>query len=242
MSKIENLNYLLEVYDLHKEYEAPGGSLHILKGLQMKVKPGEMNFLLGRSGSGKSTLLNMVAGLDMPTSGKIIFEGEEITAMSEKKLARVRNRRLGYVFQFYHLLPELTVYENVLLPSMIAGKRDSKWARELLKRVKLLSRQDHYPSELSGGEKQRAAIARALMNRPSLVLCDEPTGNLDRETSESIFSLIQDLNSREGQSFMIVTHDEALAWRYPNVWRVVDGVLVRDTAPGIPERNSAEKK
>ncbi len=237
----KNQNSLLEVYDLHKDYDAPSGRLPILKGLQMKVRAGEMMFLLGRSGSGKSTLLNMIAGLDTPTSGKIIFEGEEITAMSEKKLARVRNRRLGYVFQFYHLLPELTVYENVLLPSLISGKRDDKWAKEMLKRVKLLSRQDHYPSELSGGEKQRAAIARALMNRPSLVLCDEPTGNLDRESAEAIFSLIQDLNSREGQSFIIVTHDEALAWRYPQVWRVVDGVLVRDPAPGTPE-HSQEKQ
>src|SRR5262249_23144880 len=154
-------------------------------------------------------------GLDTPTSGKIIFEGEEITAMNERSLSRVRNRRLGFVFQFYHLLPELTLYENVLLPSLIAGKRDDKWAKELLKRVKLLTRQDHYPSELSGGEQQRAAIARALMNRPSLVLCDEPTGNLDRETSEAILALINDLNQRDGQSFVIVTHDEALAWRYP---------------------------
>ena len=238
MSNENNQNSLLEIYDLHKDYEAPGGNLPILKGLNMKVRAGEMTFILGRSGSGKSTLLNMVAGLDTPTSGKIIFEGEEITAMSEKKLARVRNRRLGYIFQFYHLLPELTVYENVLLPSLIAGKRDDKWAREILKRVKLLSRQDHYPSELSGGEQQRAAIARALMNRPSLVLCDEPTGNLDRETSEAIFALIQDLNAREGQTFVIVTHDEALAWRYPQVWRVVDGVLVKDTAPGITEQSS----
>ncbi len=240
MSNPANFNYLLEVYDLHKDYDAPSGRLPILKGLQMKVKTGEMTFLLGRSGSGKSTLLNMIAGLDTPTSGKIVFEGEEITSMSEKKLARVRNRRLGYVFQFYHLLPELTVYENVLLPSLIAGKRDDKWAHEILKKVKLLSRQDHYPSELSGGEQQRAAIARALMNRPSLVLCDEPTGNLDRETAESILALIHDLNKRDGQSFVIVTHDEALAWRYPHVWRVVDGVLVRDSAPGTPSHSQAE--
>lgn len=243
MGKKENnpaRDYLLEVYDLHKDYDSPGGLLPILKGLNFKVKAGEMNFILGRSGSGKSTLLNMIAGLDSVTSGKIIFEGEELTGMSEKKLSRVRNRRLGYVFQFYHLLPELTVFENVLLPSMIAGKRDDKWAKEILKRVKLLSRSDHYPSELSGGEQQRAAIARALMNRPSLVLCDEPTGNLDRETAESILSLIHDLNQRDGQSFVIVTHDEALAWRYPQVWRVVDGVLVRDSAPGTPQLSPTE--
>ncbi len=226
-----NENFLLSAYDLRKDYEMPTGNLPILKGLQMKVRTGEMMFIIGRSGSGKSTLLHLLAGLDTPTSGKIIFEGDELTAMSERAISRVRNRRLGFVFQFYHLLPELTLYENVLLPSLIAGKKDEKWAKELLKRVKLLSRQDHYPSELSGGEQQRAAIARALMNRPSLVLCDEPTGNLDRETSESILSLINDLNRRDGQSFVIVTHDEALAWRYPKVFRLVDGVLVKDDNP-----------
>ncbi len=232
MNKIENTdNILLAAYDLKKDYDSPAGQLPILKGLQMKIRKGEMIFIIGRSGSGKSTLLHMLAGLDQPTSGKIIFEGEELTDMNERALSRIRNRRLGFVFQFYHLLPELTLYENVLLPSLIAGKPDHKWAKELLKRVKLLSRQDHYPSELSGGEQQRAAIARALMNRPSIVLCDEPTGNLDRETSESILSLINDLNQRDGQSFVIVTHDEALAWRYPKVFRLVDGVLVKDDNP-----------
>ena len=146
----------------------------------------------------------------------------------EKPLARIRNRRIGFVFQFYHLLPELTVYENVLLPQLIAGKRDDKWVKEVLKRVKLLSRQDHYPSELSGGEQQRTAIARALVNRPSLVFCDEPTGNLDAETAESVLSLIVDLNEKEGQSFVIVTHDEALAWRFSKVYRLVDGILLKE--------------
>ncbi len=224
---------LLAAYDLNKEYDIPTGRLPILQGLSFNINKGEMAFILGRSGSGKSTFLQILGGLDQPTSGKIIFEGEELTAMSEKNLARVRNRRLGFVFQFYHLLPELTLYENVLLPSMIAGKRDDKWAKELLKKAKLLSRADHYPSELSGGEQQRAAIARALVNRPSLVLCDEPTGNLDRETAESVLALMNELNRRDGQSFIVVTHDEALAWRYPNVLRLVDGVLVReDNAPG----------
>lgn len=224
-------NFLLAAYDLKKDYESPTGPLPILKGLQMTIKTGDMSFIIGRSGSGKSTLLHLLAGLDTPTAGKIIFEGEELTAMNEKAISRIRNRRLGFVFQFYHLLPELTLYENVLLPSLIAGKRDDNWCKELLKRVKLLSRQDHYPSELSGGEQQRAALARALMNRPSLVLCDEPTGNLDRETSESILFLMNDLNRRDGQAFVIVTHDEVLAWRYPQVFRLVDGVLVKDENP-----------
>ncbi len=219
---------LLQVFDLKKDYDSPAGLLPVLKGVHFTLNRNEMVFMIGRSGSGKSTLLHLMGGLDQPTSGKMIFEGEEVTSMNERHLARIRNRRIGLVFQFYHLLPELTLYENVLLPSLIAGKRDDKWAKELLKRVKLLSRQDHYPSELSGGEQQRAAIARALINRPSMVLCDEPTGNLDRENAESILSLLGDLNRREGQSFVIVTHDEALAWRYENVFRLVDGILRRE--------------
>jgi lipoprotein-releasing system ATP-binding protein len=225
---------LLKVYDLKKHYDAPSGVLSILKGVNFTMKSGEMTFIMGRSGSGKSTFMHILGGLDAPSAGKIMFEGDDLAEMSEKNLSRVRNRRIGYVFQFYYLLPELTLFENVMLPSLIAGKRDDKWTRELLKRVKLLSRQDHYPSELSGGEQQRAAIARALVNRPSLVMCDEPTGNLDRENAESILSLLNDLNQREGQAFMIVTHDEALAWRYPNVYRLVDGILLREDQGRIP--------
>lgn len=220
----------LQVYDLKKDYDSPAGLLPILKGVHFSIEPGQMAFIIGRSGSGKSTLLHLLGGLDQPTSGRIIFEGQDIISLSEKKMARVRNRRIGYVFQSYHLLPELTVYENVHLPAIIAGKRNDKWVKEILRRVKLVSRQDHYPSELSGGEQQRVAIARALMNRPSLVLCDEPMGNLDRETAESVLSLMTDLNQREGQSFLIVTHDEALAWRYNHVYRLVDGVLLREDA------------
>ena len=219
---------LLEAYDLKKDYDSPGGRLPVLKGIHFALGRGEMAFVVGRSGSGKSTFLHLLGGLDQPTSGKILFEGQDITAMNEKNLAQIRNRRVGLVFQFYHLLPELTLYENVLLPALIAGRRDDKWVKEILKRVKLLSRQDHYPSELSGGEQQRAAIARALVNHPSMVLCDEPTGNLDEENAEGILSLINDLNQHEGQSFLIVTHDEALAWRYQKVLRLVDGVLLHE--------------
>ena len=219
---------LLEAYDLKKDYDSPAGRLPVLKGIHFGLAAGEMAFIIGRSGSGKSTFLQLFGGLDQPTSGKIMFEGQELTAMSEKTLARIRNRCLGLVFQFYHLLPELTLYENVLLPTMIRGERDDKWVKEVLKRVKLLSRQDHYPSELSGGEQQRAAIARALVNHPSIVLCDEPTGNLDEENAEGILSLLNDLNREEGQSFLIVTHDEALAWRYQKVYRLVDGILLHE--------------
>lgn len=224
----DNDKEFLRVYDLIKEYESPSGILPVLRGLSFSLDQGELCFIIGRSGSGKSTLLHLMGGLDQPTAGKIIFEGEDLVDKKEKQLARLRNRRIGFVFQQYHLLPELTLYENVHLPALIAGKRNDKWVREILKRVKLLSRQDHYPSELSGGEQQRAAIARALVNRPSVVFCDEPTGNLDRETAESVLQLVTDLNQHEGQAFVIVTHDEALAWRYNNVYRLVDGVLVRE--------------
>ncbi len=222
-------NTLITTYDLKKDYVMPATRVEVLKGVYFTLRPAEMAFIVGRSGSGKSTLMHLLGGLDTPASGKIIFEGQDITAMNERNLARIRNRRVGFVFQFYHLLPELTLYENVLLPTIIAGRRDDKWVKEVLRRVKLLSRLEHYPSELSGGEKQRAAIARALANRPSLVLCDEPTGNLDEETAESVFSLITELNQKHGQAFVIVTHDEALAWRYPQVYRLVDGVLLKDT-------------
>lgn len=219
---------LLRVYDLKKDFDSPNGILPVLKNVHFSVNPGEMTFIIGRSGSGKSTLLHILGGLDQPSSGRVIFEGEDLSALSEKNLSRIRNKHVGFVFQQFHLLPELTLYENVHLPALIAGKRNDKWVKEILKRVKLVSRQDHYPSELSGGEQQRAAIARALVNRPSVVFCDEPTGNLDRETAESIWSLLNDLNQHEGQAFVIVTHDEALAWRYNNVYRLVDGVLLRE--------------
>lgn len=225
---------MLHAYDLYKDYETPSGVLHVLRGLNFTMQQGELAFIIGRSGSGKSTFLHLLGGLDQPTAGKIIFEGEDLTEQSEKHLARVRNRRVGFVFQQYHLLPELTLYENVHLPALIAGKRNDKWVKEILKRVKLLSRQDHFPSELSGGEQQRAAIARALVNHPSIVFCDEPTGNLDRETAETTLSLIMDLNRREGQAFVIVTHDEALAWQYRNVYRLIDGVLLRENPGQIP--------
>lgn len=227
MSKQNTAGPILAAFDLHKDYTTPAGNLPVLKGVNFSLEAGQMSFVVGRSGSGKSTLMHLLGCLDTPTSGKILFENEDVTAVSEKQRARLRNRRLGFVFQFYHLLPELTLYENVILPGIIAGNPNQAWAKEILRRVKLLSRQHHYPSELSGGEQQRAAIARALVNRPSVVLCDEPTGNLDEETAESVWSLLCDLNKQEGQAFIVVTHDEALAWRYDSVYRLVDGVLLR---------------
>ncbi len=222
---------ILQTIALRKEYQSPSGPLEVLKGIDWSINAGDMHFIIGRSGSGKSTLLHLLGCLDQPTAGEILFEGQDVTRLWDGKRSRLRNRRVGFVFQFYHLLPELTLYENVLLPSMIAGKRQDAWAKELLRRVKLLGRMHHYPKELSGGEQQRAAIARALVNRPSIVLCDEPTGNLDQETAESVSQLLFDLNREEGQSFVVVTHDEALAWRGHSVFRLVEGVLSRPDLP-----------
>ena len=226
---------LFELIDLKKDYVSGESELPVLRGVNLTLDRRQISFVIGRSGSGKSTLLHLLGGLDQPTSGSVIFEGQNISEMDDDKLSKIRNRKIGFVFLFYHLLPELTLYENVMLPSLIHGKEDKVWVRELLKRVKLLSRQHHLPAELSGGEKQRAAIARALVNHPSVLLCDEPTGNLDSETADSVFTLLEDLNRSEGLALVIVTHDESLAWRYPNVFRMQDGLLhtaVRGNAGG----------
>jgi len=217
---------LLSAFDVRRDYETPAGTLEILRSVQLIVRKGEMVFITGKSGCGKSTLLHILGGLDRATDGKIFFEGKDMTEMSETELARLRSRQVGFVFQFYHLLPELTVYENVLLPTLIAGKPNKPWVKEVLKRVRLWNRRTHYPSELSGGEQQRVAIARALVNHPSVVLCDEPTGNLDPETAGQVMDLLNELNQQEGQAFLIVTHDEEMASRYPRSYRMQDGVLV----------------
>ena len=228
MSKKANSGPVLAAYDVRKDFKTPGGALPVLKGVHFSLEPAQMSFIIGRSGSGKSTLLHLLGCLDTVSSGKILFEGEDVSLMNEGRRTKTRNLRVGFVFQFYHLLPELTLYENVVLPSLIAGKRNDAWVNELLKRVGLLGRERHYPAELSGGEQQRAAIARSLVNRPSVVFCDEPTGNLDEETAESVFSLLCELNRQEGISFVVVTHDEALAWRGEYVFRLVDGILLRE--------------
>jgi len=232
---------LLEAVDVRKEFDTEWENLAVLRGVSFKITKGPMHFIVGRSGSGKSTLLQLLGGLDRPTDGKIFFEGQDLTKLSDAKISRLRNHRIGFVFQFYHLLPELTLYENVVLPSMMYGKPDHQWVREILARVGLLTRKHHYPSQLSGGEKQRTAIARALVNRPSIVLCDEPMGNLDTETAESVFSLMEDLNKKDGISFVVVTHDETLALKHHHVYRMQDGVLVKQDSPGRDKPASTAK-
>ncbi len=224
MSRVAPLLY--EVKNLSKEYDTPGGALPILKSVNLEVHSGDLIFILGRSGCGKSTLLQLMGGLDQPTSGALYFEQDDFLALSESKRSQLRNEKIGFVFQFYHLLPELTVYENVILPALVAGRKNEHWANEVLKKVELSSRRYHFPAELSGGEQQRVALARALMNQPKLVLCDEPTGNLDSETAAKVFQLILELNEKEGQTFIIATHDEKLAFQHKKVYRLEGGVLM----------------
>ena len=216
---------MLKVTNLEKNYErAGGGILRILKGISFEIQKGELTFLVGRSGTGKSTLLHLLGGLDRPNGGQIEFEGKNLAELKEHSLAEYRNQKIGFIFQFYHLLPELSVKENVELPVIIGGKRHSKRSEQLLKRVGLWNRKDHLPNELSGGEQQRVAIARALMNEPELILGDEPTGNLDDETANTIHQLIFELN-REGQTFCIVTHEESFAQKGNRIFRLHDGLL-----------------
>lgn len=225
MNNSEAKPILYEVKNVSKVYDSPGGTLPILKSVSLNIHEGELVFIIGRSGCGKSTLLHLMGGLDLPTSGQLFFEDEDFLKLSERKKTKIRNKKIGFVFQAYHLLPELTVFENVLLPTLISGRKDEAWAIEVLKKVGLHGRRYHFPAELSGGEQQRVALGRALVNRPKLVLCDEPTGNLDTHTAEIMYKMILDLNKSEGQAFVIVTHDENLAFKHKNVYRLENGVL-----------------
>ena len=186
-----------------------------------------MTFILGPSGSGKSTLIHILGGLDNPTAGRVYIENKALDSLSEKKLAVFRNEKVGFVFQFYHLLPELTVWENIIIPGLIARKKHFKKADELLAIVGLSERKNHLPQQLSGGELQRAAIARALINEPDIVFCDEPTGNLDEGNSSIIYNLIDGLNKSKKQTFCIVTHEESLVKDRENVYRLYDGILTK---------------
>lgn len=219
---------LLQCKDLCKTYHE--GKLHtdVLRNVTFDMQPGEMMAIVGSSGSGKSTLLHLLGGLDSPTSGEVIFKGQSLNEMSSTAKAELRNRELGFIYQFHHLLPDFSALENVMMPLLIGGKKgedaQSK-AMDMLTAVGLAKRSHHRPSELSGGERQRVAIARALVNNPSLVLADEPTGNLDMRTADSIFDLLGELNVRQGTAFLVVTHDLALAKRLNRQLEMRDGQL-----------------
>jgi len=211
--------------------------LPVLKGVDLDIEPGEILAVVGPSGAGKSTLLHLLGALDAPSEGSVIYRGQDLSIMPSAELARWRNEKVGFVFQFYHLFPDLSAHENVLIPAMVAygpfayaARRAElhERAKDLLDRVGLGDRLEHRPSQLSGGEQQRVAIARALLLQPELLLCDEPTGNLDRKTGEAILEILFELKESDGQTYVIVTHDERLADRADRLVRMVDGRVVEE--------------
>lgn len=222
-------NAVLSCRNLSKRYDEGPESVVVLDGLELELFPGERVAIVGSSGSGKSTLLNMLGGLDTPSEGSVWLAGEQLSALSETARGLLRNRALGFVYQFHHLLAEFTALENACMPLLI-GKTPIPEARErataLLQRVGLGHRLDHKPAELSGGERQRVAIARALVNRPGLVLLDEPTGNLDQHTAEGIQELMRELSQDSNTAFLVVTHDMQLARQMDRVLSLQDGKLV----------------
>jgi lipoprotein-releasing system ATP-binding protein len=222
---------LVAVKDVWKKFIHEGNEVVILRGIDLVIEEGEMLAVVGPSGAGKSTLLHILGTLDLPTKGTIAFEGKDVTRYSASQLASFRNQRLGFVFQFHHLLPEFTAVENVMMPGLIRGQSQralEKRAKELLDEVGLSHRIRHRPGELSGGEQQRVALARALIMEPKLILADEPTGNLDSKTSEAIHKLFIDLNQRRGTTFLIVTHSRDLADRMARTVTMRDGRIEND--------------
>ena len=220
---------VLECRNLAKSYSEGPAEVQVLQGVELLLKPGERVAIVGSSGSGKTTLLNMLGGLDTPSSGSVWLAGEELSALSEKKRGLLRNRALGFVYQFHHLLAEFNALENVCMPLLISSMpvpEARQRAESLLTRVGLGSRMQHKPAELSGGERQRVAIARALVNQPKLVLLDEPTGNLDRTTAQTIQELILELSISLGTAFLVVTHDPALAQQMDRILTLEEGRLV----------------
>ena len=202
-----------------------------LRGITLQFRRGEFASIVGPSGSGKSTLLYLLSGLDKPTSGRVEFDGVDLTTLNERALAEFRNRRMGFVFQFHFLLPEFTAVENVAMPLLIAGvnRREAlDKAAELLKRVGLGHRLRHYPSQLSGGEQQRVAIARALVNDPDILFCDEPTGMLDSKNAQALYELLREVNTERGQTILVVTHEREFARRTDRIIQLQDGQVIAD--------------
>lgn len=215
---------MIEIENLTKRF----GNLEVLKGVNLKVEKGEVISIVGPSGAGKTTLLQLIGTLDRPNCGSIRFNGEELTKMNEKRLAKFRNKHIGFVFQFHQLLPEFTALENIIIPALIAGndrKEAEKEAMELLRILGIEERAHHKPAEMSGGENQRVAVARALINHPDVILADEPSGSLDSKNKDELHRLFFDLRDRFGQTFIIVTHDEGLASFTDRTIRMVDGVV-----------------
>jgi lipoprotein-releasing system ATP-binding protein len=218
----------LEVSNLSKQYVTPGGTLTVLSGIQLSLKRGEAAAIMGPSGTGKSTLLYILGGLEYPSSGSVSIRGRNIFDMNPVELAKFRNSEIGFVFQDHCLLPQCSVLENVLLPTLVEASKDSlSRAKSLIEQVGLLSRIDHRPAQLSGGEKQRVAIARALIRNPGLIVCDEPTGNLDEATADAVASQLMDLHHKENNILIVVTHSSRLAERFPIRFELSNARLTR---------------
>ncbi|MDK9718426.1 MAG: ABC transporter ATP-binding protein [Trichlorobacter sp.] len=223
------MSSLLEVTGLCKDYRMGADTVQVLKGIDLEIAPGTTTALIGASGAGKSTLLHILGALDRPSSGRVIYKGQDLFARSDRELADFRSCTIGFVFQFHHLLPEFTALENVMMPALIARKERRQaelQARAILGDVGLEHRLLHRPGELSGGEQQRVAIARALIMEPELLLADEPTGNLDAKTSEAIHELLVKIQKQTGISMIVVTHNERIAARMERVVRLLDGLVV----------------
>ncbi len=222
------MNDILTVKNLYKTYQNGPQKVEVIKGIDLDIPKGNVIIIVGPSGVGKSTLLHLVGGLDQPTSGEVLIDGKDIFQLSDKELAVFRNKNIGFVFQFHHLLPEFTALENVMIPGMMHETNLTeieKGARDLLTEVGLSERLTHKPSQLSGGEQQRVAVARALINKPKLILADEPTGNLDKQNSQALYRLILSLNKKFNQTFLIVTHNEMMAAQASQVIDMEDGKI-----------------
>ncbi|WP_064602918.1 lipoprotein-releasing ABC transporter ATP-binding protein LolD [Photobacterium sp. J15] len=223
-------NSLLVCHGLRKVYREAQLETEVLKEVGFSINDGELVGIVGASGSGKSTLLHLLGALDTPTDGEVFFKGQKLNAMSANKQAKIRNKDIGFVYQFHHLLADFSAVENVAMPLLIGGVATDKarsQAQSMLEQVGLSHRFEHRPSELSGGERQRVAIARALVNKPALVLADEPTGNLDHKTAHEIYDLMRKLNRESGTAFLVVTHDNELAGKLDRCMHMQDGILER---------------
>ena len=219
---------LLEIKDLKKDFKIGTNTIRVLKGVNFSVDNGEIIAVMGRSGSGKSTLLNIMGTLDRPDSGNVVFNGEDVFKYNDRKLADFRNKNIGFVFQFHHLLPEFDAVENVMLPGLITGSNKTQLktrAIELLTRIGLKDRLYHRSSELSGGEQQRVAFARALINNPRLILADEPSGNLDSESAEILHKIMWEFVKEYNTAFILVTHDDILAKKADKTIKITDGII-----------------
>jgi len=220
---------MIAVTDLHKSFPMGEQTLTVLQGINLTIQRGELIAVIGASGAGKSTLLHVLGLLERPTKGAVLFEGQDLFQLSEPDQAEFRNRRIGFVFQFHHLLPEFTALENACMPALIQRRQPEEVEREavaILNEVGLGSRLRHKPGELSGGEQQRVAVARALLQKPDLVLADEPTGNLDTHTGEALFSLMREMNKARGTTFVIVTHNDKLSAQADRIVHIQDGQIL----------------